>query len=322
MSIRLDNGASGSLSEAFVVEIIDTGVGFDQNEMPLVSEAFKKLDINSPGDGLGLHITKAMVEKAGGSLALRSQRGKGTTFEAMLPVVWAEPAVRTRTTTPTMIRRQIRPADHSDVGLFPSIQCDRSLPSVMGSPLSSPSPILSMSPTSSSESVSRSPSTPKHSEGESHGPEVLRVWIVDDNHVCLTLLSMSLRKGPVKVELREAHSGSQALDMFREVHPHLVLTDVCMPGLDGIAAAEMMRDHELRESLPRSAIYAVTALGETDSRSKSKGMNGTADLDGWLIKGQDLASVARDIARRLSDIRDRETLSSSTSFRTMPTQTI
>lgn len=110
---------------------------------------------------------------------------------------------------------------------------------------------------------------------------------------------MSLRKGLVKVELREAHSGSQALDIFREAHPHLVLTDVCMPGLDGIAAAEKMRDHELRKNLPRSAIYAVTALGETDSRSKSKGMNGTADLDGWLIKGQDLASVARDIARRL-----------------------
>jgi hypothetical protein len=73
-----------------------------------------------------------------------------------------------------------------------------------------------------------------------------------------------------------------------------------MPGLDGIAAAERMREFEAEEKMPRSAIYAVTALGATDPRSKSMGLNGTADLDGWLVKGQDLANIVRDIAHRLS----------------------
>jgi CheY-like chemotaxis protein len=288
-----------SLAGTLVVKIIDTGVGFDEDEMPLVFQAFKKLDINSPGAGLGLHITKAMLEKAGGSLSLRSKKGSGTTFEATLPVAWAESGIRDSTFKTKMNRKQIRPTDRNDTAIYPVVQ-DQSIRAGMDSPLPSPSSIPSLSSTPSLSSNSSPTSTASGSTGEDHHPGKLRVLIVDDNHICLTLLSMSLRKGLAHIDLREAHSGSQAVDMHREFHPHLVLTDVCMPGMDGIIAAESMRKHEQQERLPRSAIYAVTALGETDSRSKSKGLNGSADLDGWLVKGQDLASVARDIAHRLA----------------------
>jgi CheY-like chemotaxis protein len=291
-------------AEKLLIRIVDTGVGFDESEMSLVFQAFKKLDANSPGAGLGLNITKAMLEKAGGTLTLRSQEGKGTTFEATLPVTWVVP-ISTEKKPPSIKRRQIRPSDGQCLFDFPtrkrqtSVDVDKAMENLEH---------YSMTGTTATKDK---PSDTNASNGNSTF-EPLRVLIVDDNHICLALLKMSLRKGPIQLDLREANGGSQAVEVFRQFQPDLVLTDVCMPGVDGIAAAEQMREFEEKENLPRSAIYAVTALGDTDSRSKSKGLNGSADLDGWLVKGQDLAHVARDIARRLSSSPNRSPRSSST----------
>jgi len=299
-------------AEKLLIRIVDTGVGFDESEMSLVFQAFKKLDVNSPGAGLGLHITKAMLEKAGGTLTLRSQEGKGTTFEATLPVSWVTPhSTEEKSSRPTK-RRQIRPSDGRRLFDFPthkrktSVNVDKAMNNLEQYSMTGTTPAKDKT----SDTVSTT---------ENLTSEPLRVLIVDDNHICLALLKMSLRKGPIPLDLREAHGGSQAVEVFREFQPDLVLTDVCMPGVDGIAAAEQMREIEEKENLPRSAIYAVTALGDTDSRSKSKGLNGSADLDGWLVKGQDLAHVARDIARRLSSSPNRSPRSSSTSMMTNKT---
>jgi CheY-like chemotaxis protein len=291
-------------AEKLLIRIVDTGVGFDESEMSLVFQAFKKLDANSPGAGLGLNITKAMLEKAGGTLTLRSQEGKGTTFEATLPVTWVVP-ISTEKKAPSIKRRQIRPSDGQCLFDFPtrkrktSVDVDKAMENLEHYSMSGTTPTKDK--TSDTNAINGNSTF-----------EPLRVLIVDDNHICLALLKMSLRKGPIQLDLREANGGSQAVEVFRQFQPDLVLTDVCMPGVDGIAAAEQMREFEEKENLPRSAIYAVTALGDTDLRSKSKGLNGSADLDGWLVKGQDLAHVARDIARRLSSSPNRSPRSSST----------
>jgi len=302
-----------ALADKLLIRIVDTGVGFDESEMSLVFQAFKKLDANSPGAGLGLNITKAMLEKAGGTLTLRSQAGKGTTFEATLPVKWVVPASTEKSPVPTK-RRQIRPDDGQCLFDLPkrkrktSVDVDKAMENLEHYSMTGTTPIKDK-PSDTNSTTGNSTST----------FEPLRVLIVDDNHICLALLKMSLRKGPIQLDLREAHGGSQAVEVFRQFQPDLVLTDVCMPGVDGIAAAEQMREFEEKENLPRSAIYAVTALGDTDSRSKSKGLNGSADLDGWLVKGQDLAHVARDIARRLSSSPSRSPRSSSTPMMTSQT---
>ena len=293
-------------AEKLLIRIVDTGVGFDESEMSLVFQAFRKLDINSPGAGLGLNITKAMLEKAVGTLALRSQEGKGTTFEATLPVTWVTPTSTEEAQLP-MKRRQIRPNDGQS--LFASFASERK------ASFENRKRVKDLEPPSVAEQLPILDVT--SDTNGTHQP--LRVLIVDDNHICLALLKKSLLKMPKQLDLRQAHGGVQAVKEFRQFQPDLVLTDVCMPGLDGIAAAEQMREFEEQENLPRSAIYAVTALGDTDSRSKSKGLNGSADLDGWLVKGQDLAHVARDIARRLSTSPNRSPRSSSTPMLTSQT---
>jgi signal transduction histidine kinase/ActR/RegA family two-component response regulator len=73
------------------VEITDTGVGIDPEALPRIFDAFEQGEPDVTrrygGLGLGLAITKAIVELHGGTIAVRSRgRDQGTMFSVHLPV--------------------------------------------------------------------------------------------------------------------------------------------------------------------------------------------------------------------------------------------
>ena len=51
-----------------------------------VFEALKKLDPNSPGQGIGLAICRKVVENHNGSISVESEPGRGTRFTLLLPL--------------------------------------------------------------------------------------------------------------------------------------------------------------------------------------------------------------------------------------------
>ena len=68
-----------------------------------------------------------------------------------------------------------------------------------------------------------------------------RVLVVDDQTSFLAVLR---HLGCATRELEpvgEAHSGEQAIEVVREIEPDIVLTDVWMPGIGGIAAAREIK---------------------------------------------------------------------------------
>ncbi|MBU5441270.1 cell wall metabolism sensor histidine kinase WalK [Paenibacillus sp. MSJ-34] len=71
------------------VSIRDTGVGIPESELPYVFDRFYKADKarnrSRAGSGLGLSIVKKIVELHQGSVEVRSELGKGTTFTVRLP---------------------------------------------------------------------------------------------------------------------------------------------------------------------------------------------------------------------------------------------
>jgi protein-histidine pros-kinase len=75
---------------AFRVEVDDTGIGIRPEDMPRLFVEFQQLDASSakryPGTGLGLALTKRIVELQGGKVGLSSEPGKGSTFFAELPL--------------------------------------------------------------------------------------------------------------------------------------------------------------------------------------------------------------------------------------------
>jgi two-component system, OmpR family, sensor histidine kinase BaeS len=71
---------------AVVVSVADSGPGIPVDEQARIFEAGVRLDAGRPGSGLGLAVARAIAEAHGGSLAVESMVGTGTTFALRLPV--------------------------------------------------------------------------------------------------------------------------------------------------------------------------------------------------------------------------------------------
>jgi PAS domain S-box-containing protein len=77
--------------EWLVLEVADNGIGIPRHEQEQLFTRFFRSSLAQehaiPGSGLGLSIARAIVEHHGGSMAVDSEAGLGTTFEVRLPVL-------------------------------------------------------------------------------------------------------------------------------------------------------------------------------------------------------------------------------------------
>ena len=82
--------ANGPGPERVLLFVADEGIGIPKDELPLIFDRFYRVDTSlrrsTLGTGLGLFLTKAIVEAHGGQVWARSEPGKGTTFFVALPV--------------------------------------------------------------------------------------------------------------------------------------------------------------------------------------------------------------------------------------------
>jgi PAS domain S-box-containing protein len=78
--------------DEIVVTVSDQGRGIDPQDLPHLFERFYRVDNErkAEGIGLGLYITKLLVEAHGGRIWVESEVGKGSTFAFTLPIVIPE----------------------------------------------------------------------------------------------------------------------------------------------------------------------------------------------------------------------------------------
>jgi signal transduction histidine kinase len=71
------------------IDVVDRGIGIPSTEYERIFEKFYRLDAEMTrgvgGSGLGLYISREIVEQLGGTLTVRSQVGHGSTFSVTLP---------------------------------------------------------------------------------------------------------------------------------------------------------------------------------------------------------------------------------------------
>ena len=70
------------LDNQIAIHVADTGIGIGKDDLRLITEPL--YSTKARGMGLGLAISKAIIEKNGGKLEVTSKVGKGTTFSVFL----------------------------------------------------------------------------------------------------------------------------------------------------------------------------------------------------------------------------------------------
>src|SRR3712207_5590117 len=103
----------------------------------------------------------------------------------------------------------------------------------------------------------------------------IKVLITDDHGVVRQGLRMYLGLDPELEVVGEASNGEEALRMARELEPDVVLMDLLMPVMDGIAATEA-----IRTELPDVEVLALTSVLEDASVSGAV----RAGAIGYLLK--------------------------------------
>jgi signal transduction histidine kinase len=78
------SGAHAAARDSVVIEIADTGVGMDPESLARIFEPY--FSTKATGTGLGLTIAKRNVELNGGSIAVHSDKGRGTTVTMTFPI--------------------------------------------------------------------------------------------------------------------------------------------------------------------------------------------------------------------------------------------
>jgi len=114
----------------------------------------------------------------------------------------------------------------------------------------------------------------------------IRVLIVDDHAVVRQGLRMFLALDPDLDVVGDAENGSEALRLAKELHPDVVLMDMLMPVMDGVAATVA-----IRQALPDTEVIALTSVLDDSSVVGAV----KAGAIGYLLKDTNADELCRAI---------------------------
>jgi DNA-binding NarL/FixJ family response regulator len=124
-----------------------------------------------------------------------------------------------------------------------------------------------------------------------------RLLVVDDNVKFRATLKLLLEDYEIDV-VGEAGNGAEAVEMTEALLPDVVLMDLRMPVMDGIASARI-----IKERLPRIQVIILSAYDDVILRADAE----RAQVRGYLVKGSDSSQIlegifdAWDIKRALEE---------------------
>lgn len=222
------------------VTVSDTGIGIAQNSLDRIFEPFEQGDGSTArlygGMGIGLAVTKRLVELHGGTLQVLSTVGVGSQFTFTLPIAPAGSAVVSGGT-----QHPEAPAD-----VLPELPFSSHL-----------WPLQTVLPQSD---LIAPGSTPEHATGDS-SHQNFTVLVVDDEPVNRQVIVNHLALKNYRVT--QAANGPEALDMLQHgLEPDVVLLDVMMPRMTGFEVCRKLRETYPAHSLPIVMLTAKNQVGD------------------------------------------------------------
>ena len=123
------------------------------------------------------------------------------------------------------------------------------------------------------------------------GSNLRKVLIVDDSVSIRQMIGFALRRGGY--EVIEAENGCDALDKLATATVDLVLTDLNMPEMDGVALIRTLRNPPAMKSKP-ILLLTTEALG-----TKQEKEGRAAGATGWIVKPVDSRKLLQTLAKVL-----------------------
>src|SRR3989304_2889251 len=114
------------------------------------------------------------------------------------------------------------------------------------------------------------------------------ILLIDDEEMILDSLSAILFKDGYQVDC--AKSGDEALEILRQKQYDLIITDIRMPGINGLEMVEHLKTFK-----PNQKILVITGYGSLETAVKAQ-HRGVSD---YLIKPIDIKSLKNSIRRAL-----------------------
>ena len=199
-------------SEMLCVEVQDTGIGISEEDVSKVFDRLFRADDpmvqEFHGHGLGLAITRSLVEMHGGEIWVNSELGKGTTFSFTVPLAEEIQPAEAVSETPAHGARGL-PSKGVVEG-----QAEDDLviaPAWMGGP-----------------SAEGRPGIPMPGAVAPHPPRIL---VVEDDPDIAALIERNLTH--VGYVVQTIGTGKAALDLVKRDRPDLVTLDIYLPDIDG-----------------------------------------------------------------------------------------
>ncbi len=243
----------------------DTGTGIPPEELSHLFERFHRVEgaraRTQEGSGIGLALVQELAQLHGGTIAVASAVGQGTTFTVTLP-----------------LGKTHLPADRvgQEFGLISTAVRAESF-------LAEAERWLPTAPPTESASV-LAEETP--SRDDPLATKGARVLLVDDNTDMRDYLARLL--GNI-YHVRAVANGNQALSAIYDHPPDLVLSDVMMPEMDGFGLLHALRTNPRTASIP--VILLSARAGE---EATIEGLE--AGADDYLVK----PFSAREVLARVS----------------------
>lgn len=220
------------MSNAAELRIADTGVGIPANEIPRMFERFHRIEQTQgrsyEGSGIGLALTYELVKLHGGSIAVESTLGKGSTFIIQIPLGMAH-----------------LPKDH--LGKRETYKLG-----VLGAPFVAEATSWISNVRKNAALTLPNTTYSSHETEQNRNPrptssQKANILIVDDNmDMCKYLKSLL----EVNWEIDLAHDGEMALSILQSKIPDLILSDVMMPKMNGTELLATVRKNAKSKLVP------------------------------------------------------------------------
>ena len=118
-----------------------------------------------------------------------------------------------------------------------------------------------------------------------------KILIVEDNPANMTLATFLVRSvGHTVLSATDAEAG---LTMAREERPDLILMDIQLPGIDGLAAISLLKGQESTRAIPVIALTALAMKGD-EERIRAAG------CDAYIAKPMRYKEFLQTLAEQLA----------------------